>query len=61
VAHAIAWGLADWWCVVLILTTRFPSPARLWGVWLYAGLAVGALLLELLTMMPRRAKEQAAG
>jgi hypothetical protein len=56
VAHATAWGLATWSCLLLILTTPYPDPARLWGLWLYVGLAVGAPLLELLTMAPRRAE-----
>lgn len=52
--HSIVWGLAIGASLFLGLSfLASPHPA-LWGLWLYVGLAVGALLLELLAFLADR-------
>ena len=57
VAHTIAWGVAAIWGLLLLLTASRPALGRVWGVWLYVGLAASSLTLELITMVRRRAEE----
>lgn len=48
-----AWGLA---ALAFLLLYKFSFSSlhwALWGIWLYAGLAAGALTLEALSMRPR--------
>jgi hypothetical protein len=47
--HMMALGLAAASALPLALSAPSLSPIRLWGIWLFIGLAAGALLLELLT------------
>lgn len=56
-AHKILSGVAAGWCLLMILTTPFPVLSQLWGLWLYTGLAIGALLLELYAPVRRQTKE----
>jgi hypothetical protein len=54
VFHLIAWGLA---AVLSLLPVVFESAlrsGRFWGIWLYAGSAAGALILEALWLAARR-------
>lgn len=56
VAHTIAWGLAAVCSLLLLLTASWPALGRVWGVWLYVGLAMSALILELGTSARHRAE-----
>ena len=47
--HILALGLAAASALPLALSAPSLSSGRLWGIWLYIGLAAGMLLLELLT------------
>jgi hypothetical protein len=51
----VVWGLAVvwslWW---LAISVGISPPFRVWGAWLYAGLACAALTLEALALASRR-------
>lgn len=53
-AHTIVWGVAATWSLLQLLTASRPALSRVWGVWLYAGVATGALILELGILSHRR-------
>jgi hypothetical protein len=55
-AHTIAWGLAAAGGLWLLTASR-PALGRMWGGWLYVGLATSALILELGTSARHRAEE----
>jgi hypothetical protein len=57
VVHTIAWGVAATWGLLLLLTASRPALSRVWGVWLYVGLAASSLTFELSTMVRHRAEE----
>lgn len=46
--HSMAWGLAfvpSLWLLLVVFPSRLP-PIQLWGLWIYIGLVVVVLLLE---------------
>ncbi|HSK65758.1 MAG TPA: hypothetical protein VK888_02440 [Anaerolineales bacterium] len=50
--HLIAWGLGSLF-PLLILTFEWNGPVtKLWGLWLYILLAIGALLVEIIPTVP---------
>jgi hypothetical protein len=52
--HLIAWGLAAVLSLLPFVSQWAQIPARLWGIWLYIGLAAGALILEALALVASR-------
>jgi len=50
VFHLIAWGLAGGLSLLPFVSQWALRPARLWGIWLYIGLAASALILEALAL-----------
>ena len=57
--HLIAWGLAAVLSLLPFVSQWALRPARLWGIWLYIGLAASALILEALALAA--GKETATG
>ena len=56
--HLVAWGLA---AVLSLLPVAFDPvlrSGRFWGLWLYAGLAASALILEVLALVAGRRPSQ---
>jgi hypothetical protein len=52
--HLIAWGLAGAEVLLLSLSNYSRQSWMLWGAWLYIGLAICALILEMLMLTARR-------
>jgi hypothetical protein len=50
VFHLVAWGLAAVLSLLPAMSASVLPPVRLWGIWLYFGLAASALILELLAL-----------
>jgi hypothetical protein len=57
VAHAVTWGLAAGWSLLLLLTTSRPALGHVWGAWVYVGVAASSLTLELSTPVQRRTED----
>jgi hypothetical protein len=54
VFHLMVWELAAVLSLLLVVSQSALRPARLWGIWLYIGLAASALILEALALMAGR-------
>ena len=58
ILHLVVWGLATvsslWW---LLLSPAEWLPSRLWGRWLYIGLAPSMLILEVVLAVRRRSSQ----
>jgi len=52
--HLLVWGMAAVWSLWFALSARVSPPIRVWGIWLYVGLACVALTLEGLALASRR-------
>ncbi len=48
--HLIAWGLAAVLSLLLVASQPILHSIRFWGVWLYIGVAVSALALEVIAL-----------
>jgi hypothetical protein len=57
VFHVMAWGLAVLSVLpllIMLMSASVMPPGQLWGIWLYFGLAAGALTLEVLALVAAR-------
>jgi hypothetical protein len=61
VFNAAAWGLAASMGLLIGITSYQKLFWRLWGIWLYIGLAVSALILEVLTLKVGTRSGQGSG
>jgi hypothetical protein len=57
VSSILAWGLAAGIGLTLEVST-YPGLFRAWGIWLFIGVAVSVLILEVLTLATRRKPNQ---
>jgi hypothetical protein len=50
----LVWGITVAWSLWFALVTRVSPPTRIWGIWLYVGVACVSLGLEILALVGRR-------
>jgi hypothetical protein len=55
--HLLAWGLASVQSFLLVITSAL-SPGKVWGGWLYIGVAASSVTLEILTLVEGRKSTQ---
>ncbi len=58
VFHLMAWGLAAVLSLPLLVSESGLRSGRLWGIWLYIGLAASTLTLEVLALVAGRRPSQ---
>jgi hypothetical protein len=54
----MAWGLAAGLSLLLAVSESVLRSGRFWGIWLYIGLAVSTLILEVLALAAGRRLSQ---